>query len=227
MKTSPTVRKQKPLYPHVVTRIDHIGGNAYILEVEKRFAMIAGQVVAVSLNNNMQEPRLYSIASGMDEPNLRILFDVNPKGLLTPQMAQLHPGDSIQISEPFGKFLGDSDPAWWIATGTGIAPFVSMMESGLVDNKTLIHGARTLDKFYFHDQFSNALHDRYIRFCTTQTHENVIHGRLTHWLRQQSSLPKDIKYYLCGNADMVVEVREILIEQHGIPFEKVMAEIYF
>jgi ferredoxin--NADP+ reductase len=36
----------------------------------------------------------------------------------------------------------------------------------------------------------------------------------------------DQKYYLCGSAEMVVESREILISK-GIPFNNIVAEIYF
>jgi ferredoxin--NADP+ reductase len=39
------------------------------------------------------------------------------------------------------------------------------------------------------------------------------------------NLPK-VKYFICGQALMVVEIRDLLI-QKGIPFENIMAEIYF
>ena len=35
-----------------------------------------------------------------------------------------------------------------------------------------------------------------------------------------------LKYYLCGSAEMVVEIRDILIEK-GIPFDRIISEIYF
>jgi ferredoxin--NADP+ reductase len=42
----------------------------------------------------------------------------------------------------------------------------------------------------------------------------------------QSNLPLNYKYYLCGSAEMVVDVRDILIAK-GIPYEQIFAEIYF
>ena len=51
-------------------------------------------------------------------------------------------------------------------------------------------------------------------------------GRLTDWLREQSFLPTELKYYLCGSPEMVVEVRDILISRH-IPFGQIISETYF
>jgi ferredoxin--NADP+ reductase len=36
----------------------------------------------------------------------------------------------------------------------------------------------------------------------------------------------DVKYYLCGKALMVVEVRDLLIEK-GVDYANIIAEIYF
>ncbi|PZX12947.1 ferredoxin--NADP+ reductase [Breznakibacter xylanolyticus] len=215
------------LFPHRVLAIEAVAPQVYVLDLEKRFHFLPGQVVAVALPDDAHKPRLYSVAGSPRETRLRILFDVKADGWLTPRLARLKPGDHVQVSEPFGKFIGDDAPAWWIATGTGVAPFVSMTEAGLAHNKTLIHGARTLNKFYFASLFEQHLGDRYHRFCTTAQAPHVAHGRLTHWLESHPHLPLEIKYYLCGHADMVVEVRRILVEQKGIPYHNVLAEIYF
>ncbi|PWD98975.1 ferredoxin--NADP reductase [Marinilabilia rubra] len=218
-------RKQKPLFPVKVIANTEIAPRIYTLETEKKFEFIPGQVVAVALSPK-EEPRLYSIASGNQSNHIRLLFDINPEGLLTPRLSQLQKGDEILMSEPFGRFLGSEEPAWWIATGTGIAPFISMAESGLCKNKTLLHGARKLSDFWFADLFAENLNADYHRFSTRENGPGITEGRLSHWLNMQSDLPNNIKYYLCGNANMVIEVRDILVNK-GVPFENVIAEIYF
>lgn len=225
--TTNFTRKQKALYPHQITGKNQLLSDVYTIEFEKKFNFLAGQVVAIGTSAHDPAPRLYSIASGVDRDFMRILFDVNPQGLLTPHLAKSNIGDTIFVSEPFGKFTGTDKPAWFIASGTGVAPFISMLESGLGDNKTLLHGARTLDRFYFDEYFHNKLNDNYLQFCTTQSKQGIINGRLTNFLREQTNLSPDIMYYLCGSSEMIIEVREILIEQKGIPFENVIAEIYF
>lgn len=227
MANTPFTRKKKELHQQPIINIQPLGNDAFTIEVERKFDFLPGQIVAVDINPDSDEPRLYSIASGKDSSTLKILFDINPNGLLTPSLAKLKKGDNIFVSKPFGKFIGTDEPAWWIATGTGIAPFISMTESGMHTNKVLLHGSRTLDRFYFQDLFKLNLKDNYLRFCTKEKSPEVHEGRLTQYLIDQPNLPKAIKYYLCGSAEMIINVREILIEQKGIPFENIISEIYF
>ncbi|MFT3740211.1 MAG: FAD-binding oxidoreductase [Breznakibacter sp.] len=220
-------RKQIQLDAHKVYRTQEIAPSVFTIEFEKTHLFLPGQVVAVSTKANDEEPRLYSIASGVDKPFMRILFDINPMGQLTPQLAKLKAHDTIYVSKPIGKFIGDGQEAWWIATGTGVAPFISMAESGLFENKTLLHGARTLDMFYYPDLFSELLGNKYLRFCTSQQAPGIIAGRLTRFLKDRSDFAPHIKYYLCGSSQMVIDVREILLEQKHVPMDNVVAEIYF
>ena len=66
----------------------------------------------------------------------------------------------------------------------------------------------------------------YIRCCTAEQDENVFSGRVTEYLKEQLSLNPGLMYYLCGNAEMVVDVRDILISKK-IPFDHIVSEIYF
>ena len=101
-----------------------------------------------------------------------------------------------------------------------------MYRSGLGDNKTLIHGSRTLDAFYFSDELIPDFGTRYVRCCSQHAGEGAYHGRVTKYLEEIDTLPADQKYYLCGSAEMVVECREILLNK-GIAFSHIVAEIYF
>ena len=220
-----TTQKRKQLLPVTITDNRVLCEGVHYISMDKPFHFKPGQVVALALNQE-DEPRLYSIASGKDNPLLSILFDVKPDGELTPPLSKIKKSDTVYVSEPFGKFLCQSSPATWIATGTGIAPFLSLVESGQKENITLLHGARTLDKFYFQETFSKVLKGNYIRFCTSESDGTTKAGRLTSYLEKSESLPKDNKYYLCGSPQMVIDVREILISK-GIPFDNIIAEIYF
>ena len=216
---------KKELFPHTVTELKHITQNIYTLSFARQFDFIPGQVVAISIDDEL-EPRLYSIASGNKADDMRILFDIHNQGQLTPQLAKLSAGSQLLVSEPFGKFIPSDDEQCWIATGTGIAPFIAMLESGVALPQNLIHGARKLDLFLFQQFFSAQLGDRYLRFCTSESAPHVISGRLTQWIKDQEALPTDIKYYLCGNPEMVVQVRDLLLEK-SISYADIMAEIYF
>jgi len=202
-----------------------ISPNVFVLSFRRDLAFRAGQVLGLAMQAN-DDARLYSIASGENDENTDILYNIKPGGKLTPNLAILEPGDVLWISPPFGTYEGSSEPAYWIAAGTGIAPFISMYRSGMGDNKILIHGGRTLDSFYFSDSLLNDFGARYVRCCSQQQEEGVYAGRVTQYLEEAEELPLDQKYYLCGSAEMVVESREILISK-GIPFNNIVAEIYF
>jgi ferredoxin--NADP+ reductase len=223
------IKGQKPeidLYPVRVESNIEIAKDVYVLSFPRGHAFIAGQVVGICIHEH-GVPRLYSIASGTDDDMIRLLYNVKPEGELSPELASLKSGDTLYASAPFGSYFGTSGPAVFIASGTGVAPFASMLRSGLDKDKTLIHGGRTLDSFYFENEFLQLLGEgNYIRCCSQERGDDVYSGRLTNYLREQKSLPSDRKYYLCGIAEMVVETRDLLIDK-GIPFENIVAEIYF
>ena len=131
-----------------------------------------------------------------------------------------------EVIERVALLLKPEDSVLEIATGTGIAPFYSMFQSGQFENKKLIHGARYLNQFYFEDELDWTMGHNYVRCCSQEESCDVFPGRVTDYLNTLENLPKNQQYYLCGKALMVVEVRDLLIGR-GIPYENILAEIYF
>jgi ferredoxin--NADP+ reductase len=212
------------LFPTKITQIDDLGNGAYVFYFKRFFNFTTGQVVAISIQKQ-DPPRLYSIASGEKENELAILFKVKPDGFLTPRLAQKKAGDSIFVSHAFGAFYGTADPDYWIAAGTGIAPFRSMLKSGLAENKTLIFGGRTEESFYFHQEFKDQDGLHYIPCSSVMTKDGFYAGRLTEYLKT-TEMKTDRNYFVCGSSEMVVQVRDILIGK-GVEYDQIIAEIYF
>ncbi|MGQ8337133.1 ferredoxin--NADP reductase [Sunxiuqinia sp. A32] len=218
-------KKDIQLYQQTITDNEEISPGVFIISFKRNYDFIPGQVVKIAIDNT-QPPRIYSICSGNHEENIRILFNIKEDGYLTPLLAAMIPGDEILASKPYGGFIGTDQPTYWIATGTGIAPFYSMFQSGLSENKILIHGARHLNQFYFEDELDWAMGENYVRCCSTEQSCDIFPGRVTDYLKSISDLSQNHHYFLCGKALMVVEVRDLLIEK-GIPYENIIAEIYF
>ncbi len=213
------------LFATKVETLEEIAPGKFLLTFEKHFELKAGQVVAIAANEQ-HDPRIYSICSGEKDKNLQILFDLKTDGVLTPQLANMQPGHTLYVSKPYGSFLPQTDtPMWWIATGTGIAPFYAMISSGYEAEK-LVHGARNASNFYFERTFKQTLKENYIRCNSGHDSVGDYFGRVTAWLENINNLPKHNKYYLCGRALMVVEVRDLLIAR-GIPYENIVSEIFF
>jgi len=220
-QTKPLIQlKSTPVLSNI-----EIAPSVFVLSFKRDFTFKAGQVLGLGLAPN-DDPRLYSIASGENDDQIRVLYNIKPGGQLTPNLAHLMPGDQLWITPPFGNYEGSAEPAYWIAAGTGIAPFISMYRSGIGENKILVHGGRTPESFYFSEELKNAFGTRYIRCSSQQESPGLFHGRVTHYLEEQVDLPADQKYYLCGSAEMVVECREILLMK-GISYNNIVAEIYF
>lgn len=224
-KAAEYIRGDQYLFKNKVIAIEEVARDKFLLRFEKQFELKPGHVVAVAMNQS-HDPRIYSVCSGRNDNAMQILFDLKDDGLLTPQLARLKTGDTFFVSKPYGSFLPDDEtPMWWIATGTGIAPFYAMLRSGYTANM-LLHGARESAHFYFEREFKLALKDNYLRCNSGNDGMGDYFGRVTAYLEAMEQLPTNIKYYLCGRALMVVEVRDLLISK-GVPFGHIISEIFF
>lgn len=210
----------------IIKSVVEIDSNVYILSFDRNFDFLPGQIIALSLDKNDPAPRLYSICSGTDDKEIKILFNTVPGGKLTTRMAGLGQGDIIYSSNPYGRFYIREEPAVWIANGTGIAPFVSRVLSGSSKEVTLLHGGRSEASFYFEDVFRQSNNIEYIKCSTSINNSDYFHGRITKYLSEADKLPQERRYYLCGSTEMVVEARDILISK-GISYNMIESEIYF
>ena len=132
----------------------------------------------------------------------------------------------MQIEGPAGFFIPDESlkkghPVLFVATGTGIAPFHSMVRSFPELNYTLLHGVHFADEAYGKTAFHP---DRYC-LCTSREHKGDYFGRVTYYLREHPVDPGMI-CYLCGNSNMIEEVTDIL-EGYHLPAEHIRTEVFF
>jgi len=201
-----------------------IAAGIYRVTFPRAWDFIPGQTIALTTDSAIPA-RYYSIASGCRDPLVEVLYDLVPDGLLTPRMALLHAGDALLCSEPFGAFRDGEGASLWIAAGTGVAPFASMVRSGSGADRTLVQGSRTLAGLYLRGYFSSVLGARYVPCCSAEREDGVFPGRSTAWI-SGSELPDAERFLLCGSSRMVVDARDALLAR-GIPFDRVISEIYF
>jgi ferredoxin--NADP+ reductase len=93
------------------------------------------------------------------------------------------------------------------------------------DNKVLVHGARFSNQFYFSRDWKNALAENYHCCCSGEEAEGARRGRVQQALNELE-FSNGWKVYICGQAQMCVDVRDLLIEK-GVPFGNIVTEIYF
>lgn len=175
-----------------------------------------------------QGSRPYSIASGTSEPCLRFLIRCMPGGEVSPYLGSRKPGDLVKWSPPFGWFrpglAGEGAPSVFIATGTGIAPFLAYLKSP--DSKpplACLYGVRLREDAVA----ANELRERVPLQLTVSREDasDAMRGRVTDCL-DTLPLREHIHYYLCGLDAMIDEIT-VWLEQRGIPITHIHRECFF
>jgi len=118
-----------------ITDIHHYTDRLFVLRTERpqshRFN--AGEFTMLSLDGKLK--RAYSYTSGPYDEYLEF-YSINiPDGAFTSQLSQMRVGDELMIGKkPTGSLLstnldygGKMTNLWLFATGTGIAPFISIL----------------------------------------------------------------------------------------------------
>jgi len=206
--------------------IKHLTDDTFTLKLSgARFPFKAGQHISVGIQGNYQS-REYSIYSGVNDDNLEILVREVEKGYFTPRLRKLKAGDLVEVHGPFGRFgigprAAENGKFVLIASGTGIAPFRSMIRSYPEMDYTLIHGVRHSTEAYQREEYHP---DRYV-LCTSRDAKGTYQGRLTGYLKTCTFAP-ETQFYLCGNSNMIFDAVEIL-QKKGFKREQIHCEVYF
>jgi len=191
----------------------------------------AGQHVKLGLAS--LSARSYSIASAPSDPDLEFCIQLVPGGKLTPGLFALSAGARLELSGPKGKFLLDPQAHvhLMVATGTGIAPFRSMLRQSLANASTrtrfvIVHGASQAHGLPFRDELEQlAETNDAVEYVPTVSRpmdasNRAWRGRTGRadvvfeelWRTRDFSQASSI--YACGNAGMIDNVRR-WCRQHG------------
>jgi ferredoxin--NADP+ reductase/benzoate/toluate 1,2-dioxygenase reductase subunit len=210
---------------HPVIEVRIINQDLFELVVErKELAFTPGDCVALYTDDDKSRP--YSIASGANENSLRFVIRMMEGGEVSPWLMARNPGDILRITPPFGWFRPGQDideaPFVFIATGTGIAPFLSHMNTFEKPPQQCLYGVRReADAIGF-----TSLQ----RWCPTQLavsreSSDHHHGRVTDLLHTLPLNP-ETHYYCCGLESMVNDVGDWL-QQNGIDLMQIHREVFF
>ncbi len=185
----------------------------------------AGQFLLLGIPGG--DLREYSIFSRPHDDWLEILVRVIPDGSVSSQLARLQPGDAIKVEGVQGSFTVPQDydrkKFLFVATGTGLAPFHSIVGTYPQLDYQLYHGVRYGSECYVRSAFAP---DRYHACLSRESgRAGEYSGRVTAYLRDQS-LPEDAECYLCGSCDMIYEVFGML-QSKGIARTQIHTETYY
>jgi CDP-4-dehydro-6-deoxyglucose reductase len=195
-----------------------------------------GQWVSISeMVKEKKVTRAYSLASAPSGNRFELCLNRVKEGLFSPWLFRLEPGEALTMKGPLGSFTPrvPFSNSVLIATGTGIAPFRSFLQSESVlrsdRDVTLLMGARYEESLLYRAEFEQLEASRPgFRFLPTLTRPDAGWSGLTG--RVQAHLDKvlagrtGIDVYVCGLRAMVDEIRSMLttrgLEKSRILFEK-------
>jgi len=179
--------------------------------------------------------RAYSIASRPDGNRFELCLNLVHEGSFSPHLFAMEPGDSVEMTPPLGFFTirNPAKDALFIATGTGIAPFRSMVPDYLAHAEakrlTLLFGVRYENSIYYGHEFVElaSRHSNFRFWPTLSRPEPSWGGRSCHvqnHLLEAIGDQRDLDVYICGLKAMVDDVRAILkalgFDRKQIIFEK-------
>ncbi len=200
-----------------------------------------GQYIEIFLQiKDVHTSRAYSISSPPAVDYLDITIKDNPGGFVAPYLLEnLKVGDKVDASGPFGHFyyepLIDGKDLVFIAGGSGITPFMSMIRWMLATNQhlniDLIYGCRLKDDVIFGKEL--ALLNRRIK---TFKYALVVSEPPDGYRGNKGYISAEIikkrigdvkgkTFYLCGPAAMYDHVLPEL-EKLGVPEYKIKRELY-
>lgn len=169
--------------------------------------------------------RTYSFCSSPNDDYIRFIIRKFDDGEITPKLSLLNPGDIITIDEVFRYFNIDEheNDYCFIATGTGIAPFISALKTYNKKPQTILYGAKTYDDLYLRYELKNLCDDTH--FAVSKPSFEGKPRRVTELL---DKLPINDKttYYLCGIEGMLVDVSNYLMNK-GVTYEQIQQELFY
>ena len=211
----------------------------FVFEVDEveRFDFRPGQFVSLSDEvGGRKVTRAYSLASPPNGNRFELCLNRVKLGAFSPHLFSLRPGGTVPMKGPYGSFTLREPirDAVFVATGTGVAPFRSMLFDGRLweagKDYALILGVRHPDAILYREEFEALEREhRNFRFLPVVSRPDAEWRGRTGYVQdhvlEAVGGRRDIDVYVCGLKEMVNEVRRLLLE-HGFDKKQIIYEKY-
>jgi ferredoxin--NADP+ reductase len=206
---------------------------------DQHFRFVNGQFAMIGLEvEGKPLLRAYSMASANYEDDLEFFSIKVPDGPLTSRLQHLKVGDSVLVGrKPTGTLVQSSllpgKRLYMLSTGTGIAPFSSIIKDpevyDLYDNLILIHGCRQVAELKYgldiveaaktNEFFGEIVQEKLIHYPTATREPYVYQGRITDLMEsgklfadigQPPLNPAEDRVMLCGSPGMLKDLCAML-----------------
>ena len=187
----------------------------------------AGQFVRIALDiEGERVARAFSFVNPPQDPVLEFYGVIVPQGPLSPRLARLEPGDALYVAPNPAGFLvlrevPEADTLWLLATGTGIAPFLSILRTDEPWRRfarvVVVHAVRNARELAYRDVIE-ATDAHYVTFVSREAHPGSLAGRIPAALADgrleaAAGVKVDARshFMLCGNPEMLRDTTAALV----------------
>ena len=178
---------------------------------------------------------------------LEFLIRLVPDGAFTPRLWALRAGDRVRLGPPKGRFtLLSDDPRThlFIATGTGLAPFIAMLDtlharpSARSPQVVVVHGVAHACDLAYRDRLEALAADGRIAYEPAVSRPSApanvdwsgrtgrVDAVLESIWSDHDLAPDDTVAYLCGNPEMIAAGVRLLAER-GLAADAIRSEHYW
>lgn len=201
-----------------------------------------GQFISVAVGTDADNNpilRSYSIASSPDHRGeLTLILRLLEGGVGSRFFNSLRSGDVVRFTGPMGFFVNELSHAGdvvYVATGTGIAPMLPMIDEVLrrpePGRVALFWGLRREADVFYQDELA-ALTSRHPRFsCQVYLSQPQgfyrLRGRVIGPVLELLPSLREPTFYLCGNGQMIEELKAALIDRGVSRKRQIRSEAFF
>ena len=206
-----------------VTEVEHYTDTLFRFKTERpnTFRFTAGEFTMIGMGDN-DIMRAYSITSGPYDEFLEFYSIKVPDGPLTSRLQKIQIGDEIEVGhKPTGTLtlanLELGNELWMLATGTGIAPFISLLRDPTTydhfDHIHIIWSVRQQEELLAYNSFLQDQDIEYLPIVTQDPEWPFENKRITTLIENGMLINDNVdvnKVMICGSMPVNDDVKELL-----------------
>ena len=207
-----------------ITEVEHYTDTLFRIRTERpaSYRFTAGEFTMIGMGDD-DINRAYSITSGPYDEYLEFYSIKVQDGPLTSRLQHVQVGDELEVGDkPTGTLtlanLELGGDLWMLATGTGIAPFISLLRDPATyesfDRVHVVWSVRYQPELLSYNDFLQEMDIDYVPIVTRDNEWTGHKNRMTNLIKDgillTNSSPNRDKVMICGSMDFNNDVKNIL-----------------